>query len=85
MRITVTGTARNAAMGAVLVRDDGRVWYLDGLSEWPDALLDKAVSVTGTARQRKLAPDPTVGPDGAVSHGMQGMSSVLMSPHWKAL
>mgnify|MGYP007046932023 CR=1 FL=1 len=84
VRITVTGTARDAAMGAVVVLADGKVWYVDRLSEWPGNLLNAQVSVTGTARQRKLAPDPTVGPDGAVSHGMQGTSAVLMSAHWRA-
>lgn len=81
--ITVLGTARNAAMGAVVIRSDGRVWYLDKLSEWPDPALGKAVTVTGVEQQRKLAPDPVVGPDGAVSHGMQGTSRVLVRATWR--
>jgi len=80
--ITVIGTARNAAMGAVVVRDDGRVWYVDKLSEWDDKLLGKKVKVSGVVQVRKLAPDPTVGPDGAVSHGMVGTSTILANAKW---
>ncbi len=76
--ITVVGTARNAAMGAVVARADGMAWYIHGMSEWKASLLGKKISVTGHVQTRKLAPDPTVGPDGAVSHGMVGTSSVIV-------
>ena len=76
--VTIVGMARNAAMGAVVVGTDGAVWYIDKMSEWDGRWLDKKVSVSGTAQTRKLAPDPTVGPKGEVSHGMLGTSKVIL-------
>jgi hypothetical protein len=80
---TIVGTAANAALGAVVVDEQGDVYYLDGLAEWDDALLDRRVEVTGTLRRKKLAPDPVVGPGGEVSHGMKGTALVLDNPTWR--
>ncbi len=75
---TVVGMARNAALGAVVVGANGAVWYIDKMSEWDGQWLNKKVSVSGTTQSRKLAPDPTVGPNGEVSHGMVGTSKVIV-------
>lgn len=78
----VVGVAKNAKSGAIVDRD-GTVYYVAGLAEWPDKVAGKRVEVTGTLGQAKLAPDPVVGKDGAVSAGMKGTSTVLSNPTWK--
>jgi hypothetical protein len=79
------GVARNAKSGAVLVLDGGAVYYLDKLDEWPTAVIGKRVSVTGNLVERKLAPDPVVGPNGEQSAGMYGTSTVIEDPQWEVV
>lgn len=76
------GTARDAKLGAVLVVE-GEPLYVDGLASWPDELHGKQVELEGTLQQRKLAPDPLVGPEGEQSAGMQGMAWVVTDPRYK--
>jgi len=81
--VTVRGVARDAAMGAVVVRDGGgEPIYVAGLREWPPAASGKRVEVKGTLRRKKIAPDAGVGADGGVSHGMGGAVLVLENPTW---
>ena len=46
--ITFTGITGNAFRGAVVEDDSSkRMYYLDGISEWPEKVLGKRVQVTG--------------------------------------
>lgn len=83
--VVVVGKAQNAASGAVVAVDDGRVLYVGGLDAWPDALLGARVEVRGRLVRRKLAPDPTPGPGGEQRHGMVGESDVLDAARWRRL
>ncbi len=82
--VTVIGVARNGKAGA-LVSGNKATFYIDGLRQWPSAVRGKRVQVKGFAAQRKLAPDPVVGKDGAVSAGMKGKAAVLTQATWKVL
>jgi hypothetical protein len=58
--VTVEGIAQNAKLGALLVSDGADIW-IDGLSWWPDSVLQaakagKRVRVTGTAIERYDLP-----------------------------
>lgn len=81
--VTITGKAANAFLGAVVVDADGNTYFIDGLAEWDAELLGQTVEVTGVPTRKKLAPDPVVDDDGAVSHGMKGSATVLVDPTWK--
>lgn len=83
--VAVVGKAQNAASGAVVAADDGRVLYVGGLDAWPDALLGKRVEVRGSLVRRKLAPDPTPGPGGEQRHGMVGESEVIDGARWRVV
>jgi hypothetical protein len=83
--VTLTGTARDARLGAVLVLDDRTPVYLAGVEEWPGAANGAQVSVAGTLRRRKLLPDPVVGPDGGISDGLQGLSFVVEGAAWSVV
>ena len=81
--VNLTGVARDAALGAVVVLGDGQPVYVEGLERWPNELLGRKVEVSGTAAQKKLAPDPEIAPDGAVSHGMVGTAWVVSGATWR--
>ena len=83
--VTVSGIAHDARMGAIVKTDQGNVYYIGDLSEWPPTLLNKRVEVKGTVTSRKLAPDPVVDKNGAVSAGMYGSSNVITGATWKLL
>lgn len=83
--VVVVGKAADAASGAVVQTDDGRVLYVGGLDAWPDALLGKRVEVRGSLARRKLAPDPTPGPGGEQRHGMVGESEVIDGARWRVV
>ena len=82
---TIEGDALDAMLGAIVRTDDGTPVYVEGLEEWDDALHGKRVKVTGTLRKTSLAPDPTVGADGAVSHGKVGDDYVLEGARWQTI
>jgi len=79
---TFIGEAANAKSGAVVDTGSG-VYYLEGIPEWPGDVLGKRVKVAGIVQRKKLAPDPTVGPNGEQSTAMVGSSSVIVAPKWK--
>jgi hypothetical protein len=82
--VQLIGTARDARLGAVVVLESGGAIYIDGLEEWPTELDRRKVEVRGILREKKLAPDPTVGADGGISHGMFGTSLVVENATWTA-
>jgi hypothetical protein len=81
-QLEIHGVAEDAMLGAVVVTDDGRSYFVEGLAEWDDALRGRRVVVTGVMARRKLAPDPTIAADGSVSHGMKGSASLLTGATW---
>lgn len=61
-QVTLTGTALNAALGAI-VSLDGRPVYVAGLRGWPEAVAGREITLTGRLVFRG-APDP----EGPVVH-----------------
>ena len=82
--VTVVGVAENAKGGAVVVVDGAPV-YLRSLDSWPEGVRTRRVEVTGTLRDEKLIPSPTVDSKGAVSQGAEGTQLVLDKATWRAL
>ena len=81
--VTLVGVARDAHSGAVVLLSDGTPVYVVGLDEWDEQWNRKQIKITGTLRKRELAPDPEVGPNGEVSHGMFGDALVLEDAVWE--
>ena len=78
--VTVEGTARNAAGGAVVLTDDRTPVYIDGLESWDRATDGKHVRAKGTLRRR--GGQQTVNAKGEHSHGFPGERYVLEKPTW---
>lgn len=81
--VTLVGVARDAHAGAVVLLSDGTPVYVAGLDSWDVRWDRRRVKVTGVLRERKLAPDPEVGPHGEVSHGMEGDALVIDDAKWE--
>ena len=80
-QVTIEGTARNAAAGAVVLTDDRTPIYVDGLERWDRATDGKKVSASGTLRKR--GGDQVVNDRGEYRHGTPGDRFVLEQPSWK--
>ena len=78
--VTVEGTARNAAAGAMLkVAGYGRPIYIDGLDSWDEDLVGCALEVTGVLRARD-AQVPEGGDE--PEHGLDTATFVLDGAEW---
>ncbi len=82
--VTLEGTARDAALGAVVLLSDGTPVFVGGLLGWDPRWERTRVRVTGRLGLRKMAPDPEVNDKGEVSHGMFGDSLVVEEATWEA-
>ncbi|HEY1558585.1 MAG TPA: hypothetical protein VGF94_27370 [Kofleriaceae bacterium] len=81
-QVTFEGTARNAALGAVVVGDIGMPIYIGGLERWDRAIDGKLVTVTGTLA--KIAPDDVVNAAGEHAHGSPATRWVIEHASWSA-
>ncbi len=81
--VTLEGTARDAALGAVVLLSDGTPVFIRGLDGWEARWDRRRVRVTGVLRSQKLAPDPEVNDQGEVSHGMFGDALVVEDATWE--
>ncbi len=93
--ITVTGTAQNLKLGAVVDTEKGMIW-LDGIDSWPDDLNGRKVKVEGTVIKKNDLPvfiekkegEPQVSgmpvPEGTDLE-KAGLRYLLENPGWEAL
>lgn len=81
---TLVGTAQNAKAGAVLVTGAGTV-YVQGLEEWPDAVVGESVIATGELVDQHHAPVATQDADGAWTQGKSSdaLDTVLTGAQWE--
>ncbi len=84
-QVTLEGTAFDAFSGAVVMLSDDMPVYVSGLEEWDDHLFRKRVHVTGTLRERELAPDPETNDAGEHSHGKPGSDYVIDDASWEVV
>jgi hypothetical protein len=74
---SISGEARNARAGAVLLADDGRELYVRGLDEWDEDVLGTRLTLTGVARREGFYPEAGVDESGQLVQGMVGIPLVL--------
>lgn len=82
-QVTLKGTARDAAEGAVVMLKDRTPVYVKGLFSWDDALDRKTIVVTGTLRLGGGSSEPLVNAKGEHSEGSQGDMLVIEDATWK--
>ncbi len=72
----ISGTAKNAKAGAVLVDDDGSPTYVEGLSEWPEHLKNKKLRLVGVVERKTIFP-AVQEVEGGEIQGMVGVPRVI--------
>jgi len=76
-KVSLSGIAKDAKGGAVIITPEGYVIYVKGLEFWPSDYLDKSISVSGLLKKEKFIPDPIIEENGAVSTGAYGDQLIL--------
>jgi hypothetical protein len=79
--ITITGNAENAKAGAIVIsRDDGKMYYVDGLAFWDQKMVGKPVKVTGKLLVENLEPPK---PDEEERQQITGIKRTILKPTWE--
>ncbi|HUQ01289.1 MAG TPA: hypothetical protein VM261_02285 [Kofleriaceae bacterium] len=81
--VTLSGIARDAVEGAVILLSDGTPVYVKGLFSWDDALDRKRLLVTGTLRMSGSSDQPLVDAQGNHRQGSEGDRLVIENATWK--
>lgn len=76
-KVNLTGIARDAKGGAVLVTTESHVIYIKALAFWSSELINKQLFVTGVLKREKIIPDPKIDANGGISSGATGVQLVL--------
>src|SRR3989339_1761846 len=77
---TITGTAKNAKWGAVVITDTGNTFYIDEKQEWEPEFLNTKIEVKGLLKKQTYTEKDVKDEDGNYSQGMIGTKKTL----WKA-
>ncbi len=81
--ITITGTALNAKLGAIIQTKSGEVYYLTGIYEWPDDLINKKIRVTGSISSEYYDKKDLKTKEGAYKTGMSGEKINIQNAKWE--
>ena len=84
-KITITGTALNAKLGAIIQTEKGEVFFLDGIYEWPDDVFGKKVKATGLISSEYHDPKNLITDDGLHKTGMSGEKQSLQNAKWELI
>lgn len=77
-QVTLTGTAEQAKMGAILIADDGSVYYIEGKQNWDtEGYYRKKIRITGTIYTRATKPEELVNDKHEYSQGAQDESKYI--------
>lgn len=79
--VTITGTAANAKLSAVVIKDDVP-YYLIDLDAWPEHVTGKQVAVTGILEETDEY-EAQVDESGAISQGTEGPILLLRSASYE--
>ena len=75
--ITLTGFAKVAKGGSVLITQDNNVIYIKGLEFWSPDLINKQLLVRGVLKKEQFIPEATIDEYGGISSGATGKQYVL--------
>jgi len=82
--VTVTGTALNAKLGAIL-QTEKEIFYINDLSFWPDSLYSKKVEVKGLLKIETYKEEDLKDENGNWKQGMTGEKKTILLPSYKII
>lgn len=82
---TIAGIAQNGKGGAVVVMDDGGVYYLEEVDEWESDLIGKRIEVTGILKIESFSEGDLQNERGEYTQGVAGEKKILVNAKWKLL
>ncbi len=83
--ITITGVAQNGKDGALIKTDDQKVFYVEGLASWDDAVHGKRVEVTGLLKTESFKEENLKNEKGEWAAGIEREKKILRKANWKIL
>ncbi|MHA2224792.1 MAG: hypothetical protein ACXAC8_06285 [Candidatus Hodarchaeales archaeon] len=75
--ITLSGIAKEAKGGPVVITIDNNVIYVKGLDSWSPDLVNNRVSVKGVLKKEQFIPHAKIDENGGISSGATGDQYVL--------
>ncbi len=75
--ITLTGFAKVAKGGSILITEDNNAIYIKGLESWSLDLINKQVKVRGVLKKEQFIPEATIDEYGGISSGATGKQYVM--------
>ncbi len=82
-KITITGIAENSKAGAIIITNDNKVFFLEGISSWNDKILKKYVEADGVLIIEYHDKNLLVNEKGEYSQGLSGEVKKISKPVWK--
>jgi hypothetical protein len=82
--VTVTGTALNAKMGAIL-QTEKEIFYISDLTFWPDSLYSKKIEVKGLLKIETYKEEDLKDENGNWKQGMTGEKKTILLPSYKII
>jgi hypothetical protein len=83
-KITISGIAHNSKSGAIVVTKEN-MYYLEGLDNWHDSILNKTIEVKGFCRSDTLSTDNLKDKNNAYYQGNSGIKNTILKPVWKII
>jgi hypothetical protein len=80
-KVSITGQARNAKAGAILVAGDS-IYYVDGLAAWEDKMLSGKVTVTGRLIEKTFSNSDFTNEKGEIQAGLTGKIKIIEQATW---
>jgi hypothetical protein len=81
--ITIIGNAENEKAGAAVIsKDDGKRYHVDGLASWDEKIVGKPVKVTGKLLVENYEPPK---PDEEERQQIIGIKRIILEPAWELI
>jgi len=81
--ITIVGVAENAKWGAIVLGEDKKTYYIDGLDSWDDSYYKKKVKVSGKLSKTEHKAEDLKNEKGEHVQGMVGTQLIITEAKWE--
>lgn len=83
--ITIIGKAENGKGGALVLTQDGTVYYLEGIHSWDVSMEHVEIEVAGTLYVERLSEKDLKNNEGERKQGSMGIKNTILKPTYKRI